>query len=83
MVTTEFEEALEELKDSELLRYAVKYVVEAYDERNAQRDEAQDILDSIYMECIRRGKEWIFDKAQEASSRSAQRSAAVVHHEVA
>lgn len=71
MVSTEFEEELKEYKDAELLRCAVKYLKLAYMEmaEPGGDDEAQEYLDFIYMECVHRGKEWIFDKAQEACMR--------------
>ncbi len=71
MVTTEFEEELKQYKDAELLRCAAKYLKLAYLEMTQPSgdDEAQEYLDFIYMECVHRRKEWIFDKAQEACIR--------------
>ncbi len=68
MVTVEFEEVLENLNDPELLRYAIKYLRISYQDIDDpdREEETQEILDCIYMECGRRGKGWIFDKAQEA-----------------
>ncbi|TPW18294.1 MAG: hypothetical protein FD130_324 [Halothiobacillaceae bacterium] len=69
MVSEGFEESLETLKDTELFRYTVSYLHKAYGELEHEVDEEalQEMLDYIYYECSRRGKEWIFDKAQEAS----------------
>jgi hypothetical protein len=71
MVTSEFEEALESLTDAELLRQAIKYLRMVYLELEhaSDHDDAQEALDYVYMECSRRGKEWIFDKAQDACLR--------------
>ncbi|VAW87833.1 hypothetical protein MNBD_GAMMA16-336 [hydrothermal vent metagenome] len=70
MVSIELEEALAELNDSDLVKYAMKHLKIAYEtkEHSAEGgcDETlQDILDCIFMECLERNKEWIFDKAQE------------------
>lgn len=69
MVGPDFEESLERMKDTELFRQTVHYLHLAYGEldHEVDEDQLQDVLDSIYLECTRRGKEWIFDKAQEAS----------------
>lgn len=71
MVTSEFEERLESLTDAELLRQAIKCLRAVYLELEhaSGADEAQEQLDYIYMECSKRGKEWIFDKAQDACAR--------------
>ena len=69
MVSPDFEESLERMKDTELFRQTVHYIHLAYGEldHEVDEDQLQDVLDSIYLECTRRNKEWIFDKAQEAS----------------
>ncbi len=69
MVSPDFEESLEGMKDTELFRQTVHFLHLAYGELDHEVDEEklQDILDTIYMECSRRNKEWIFDKAQESS----------------
>jgi len=69
MVSPDFEESLEKMKDTELFRQTVHFIHLAYGELDHEVDEEklQEVLDSIYMECNRRGKEWIFDKAQESS----------------
>jgi len=70
MVSIELEEALAEFNDSELVKYAMKYLKMAYEAKEHSTDGScdenlQDILDCIFMECLDRDKEWIFDKAQE------------------
>ena len=69
MVSPDFEDKLEKMKDTELFRQTVHYLHLAYGELDHEVDEdrLQEVLDSIYLECTRRGKEWIFDKAQETS----------------
>lgn len=71
MISSEFEEELVALSDSELLRQAIKCLKAVYLAENnaATPDDAQEALDYIYMECSRRGQEWIFDKAQDACLR--------------
>jgi hypothetical protein len=72
MLTNELEKHLEGLKDSELLRYASKYLKLAYLEMenpDGSAEDTQEVLDYVYMECTNRGKEWIFDKAQESCLR--------------
>ena len=70
MVSIEFEEALTELNDSDLMKHAMRYLRIAYEDKTkagdgSSEDNLQDILDCIFMECLDRDKEWIFDKAQE------------------
>ncbi len=70
MVSIECEEELAGLNDSELVKYAMKYLRMAYEAKentadNNREENLQDILDCIFMECLDRDKEWIFDKAQE------------------
>lgn len=79
MLTSEFEEQLEVLTDAELLRQAIRYLRQAYLEleQAGGHDEAQEALDFVYMECSRRGKEWIFDKAQDACLRQGSAGIAV------
>jgi len=71
MISSEFEEELAELSDSELLRQSIKVLKAVYlaETNSAPPDDAQEALDYIYMECSRRGQEWIFDKAQDACLR--------------
>lgn len=72
MLTNELEKHLESLKDAELLRYASKFLKLAYlemEDPDGSGDDTQEVLDYVYMECTNRGKEWIFDKAQEACLR--------------
>ncbi len=66
MISKELADQIEEFKDSELLRFAMKWVGMAFLETSDNGDDPEEVLDYIYMECSRRGKEWIFDKAQEA-----------------
>lgn len=70
MVSIELEEKLTELNDSDLVKYAMKHLKSAYEIKENTADDdvdetLQDILDCIFMECLERNKEWIFDKAQE------------------
>jgi len=70
MVSIELEETLAELNDSDLVKYAMKHLKIAYEAKentgeNGYDENLQDILDCIFMECLERDKEWIFDKAQE------------------
>lgn len=67
MVSTEFEEELRNYTEAELLRCATKYLRMAFIEMSEPSgdEESQEYLDFIYMECVHRGKEWLFDKAQE------------------
>lgn len=79
MLTSDFEAELEALTDAELLRQAIRFLRKAYVEieHASGTDDAQEALDTIYMECSRRGKEWIFDKAQDACLRQGSAGAAV------
>lgn len=79
MLTSDFEAELEALTDAELLRQAIRFLRKAYleIEKAGGSDDAQEALDSIYMECSRRGKEWIFDKAQDACLRQGSTGAAM------
>lgn len=79
MVTTELEELLESVSDAELLRLAIKHLKAVYLQldRPGTQDDAQEALDFIYMECSKRGKEWIFDKAQDACLRQGAASCSI------
>jgi len=73
MLATEFEEEIQDLTDTELLRCAVKYfklAVLEFEHANGV-DDAQEYLDYIFMECSHRGKEWIYDKAEKVSHKRA------------
>lgn len=67
VITNEIEETLETLSDKALLQEAVKYFRLALAQHGRREVDPEEMLDFIYVECARRGKEWIFDKAHEAA----------------
>lgn len=67
MVIDEVEEALDQLTDKGLLCEAVKYFRLALAHHGRSDADPEEMLDFIYVECARRGKEWIYDKAHEAA----------------
>jgi hypothetical protein len=58
-------DTVESLRDVELLRYAKEYVRLSIAESGNRRSEVHSIVDLIFAECARRGKEWLYDKARE------------------
>lgn len=67
VVNNEVEETLEILSDKTLLQEAVKYFRLTLAQHGVREIDPEEMLDFIYVECARRGKEWIFDKAHEAA----------------
>jgi hypothetical protein len=58
-------DTVESLRDIELLRYAKEYVRLSIAESGNRHSEVHSIVDLIFAECARRGKEWLYDKARE------------------
>lgn len=58
-------DTVESLRDVELLRYAKEYVRLSIAESSNRHSEVHSIVDLIFAECARRGKEWLYDKARE------------------
>ena len=65
----EFRETLETLKDSELIKYIQKYVCLSLADADNPAAQSHTLLDLIYVECIRRNKERLYDKAYESVCR--------------
>ena len=65
----EFRETLEALKDSELIKYVQKYVCLSLADANNPLATSHTLLDLVYVECIRRDKERLYDKAYESVCR--------------
>jgi hypothetical protein len=61
----DLQDVVESLRDAELLRYAKEYVRLSIAESDKRRADAHSMVDLIYAECVRRGKEWLYDKARE------------------
>ncbi len=68
----EFRDQLETLRDSELVRYVQKYVCQALADVSDPVAESHTLLDLIYTECTRRGKERLYDKIYESVCRQPQ-----------
>jgi hypothetical protein len=65
----DFRETLETLKDSELIKYVQKYVCLSLADAEDPTANSHTLLDLIYVECIRRKKERLYDKAYESVCR--------------
>jgi len=65
----EFRETLEALKDSELIKYVQKYVCLSLADASNPLATSHTLLDLVYVECIRRDKERLYDKAYESVCR--------------
>ena len=65
----EFRETLETLKDSELIKYVQRYVCLSLADAEDPSANSHTLLDLIYVECIRRKKERLYDKAYESVCR--------------
>jgi hypothetical protein len=61
----ELEDSVEDLRDAQLLRYAKEYVRLSIAESDNPQSDAHSMVDLIFAECVRRGKEWLYDKARE------------------
>ena len=61
----EFREGLEGVQDGELLRYVQRCVCMTMANRDVPGGDPHAMLDLIYAECSRRGKERLYDKAYE------------------
>ena len=72
MNTEEFRETLETIKDGELLRYVQKYVCLSLTDVGNPAAQSHIMLDLVYAECTRRGKERLYDKAYETVCRQPQ-----------
>jgi len=72
MNTDEFRETLETIKDGELLRYVQKYVCLSLADVSNPAAQSHMMLDLVYAECTRRGKERLYDKAYETVCRQPQ-----------
>ena len=72
MNSDNFREHLETLKDSELVRQIQIYVCKSLADADNPRAESHMMLDLIYVECLRRGKERLYDKVYESVCRQPQ-----------
>jgi len=72
MNSDEFRETLEALSNSELIHYIQKYVCLSLAEVNNPNAQSHMLLDLVYAECTRRGKERIYDKVYETACREPQ-----------
>lgn len=72
MTSDELREQLETLKDSELVRHIQKYVCLSLAEADNPAAESHAMLDLIYVECLNRGKERLYDKVYESVCREPQ-----------
>ena len=68
----QFRETLENLKDGELIHSAQRCVCMSLADVGNPKAESHAMLDLIYAECTRRGKERLYDKIYEAVSREPQ-----------
>lgn len=64
-------DVLESLRDAELVRYTREHVALSISGSNDSRSEAAGVLDLIYAEFMRRGKERLYDAVREAVIRAA------------
>jgi len=61
----EFREGLELVRDGELIRHAQRCLCQAFASGSNSTADSDVMLDLIYAECARRGKERLYDKAYE------------------
>lgn len=69
MNTEEFRETLDTLKESELIHYVQKYVCLSLTDASDPAAEVHTLLDLVYVECVRRNKERMYDKIYETMCR--------------
>lgn len=72
MNSDEFREMLESLGNSDLIRHIQKYVCLSLAEVNNAAAQSHILLDLVYAECVRRGKERLYDKVYESVCRKPQ-----------
>ena len=60
---------LENLKERELFHYVQRYVCLSLENRSNPNEGSHIMLDLIYAECTRRGKERLYDQAYESVCR--------------
>ena len=65
----EFGALLENLKERELFHYVQRYVCLSLENRGNPNEGSHTMLDLIYAECTRRGKERLYDQAYESVCR--------------
>lgn len=69
MKLEEFRDELEAARDGDLLRYVQRCLCISLTGDNSPKAESQAMLDLLYAECARRGKERLYDKAYETVCR--------------
>lgn len=72
MNTEEFRESLEALGSAGLIHYIQQYICLSIGETKNPAAQSHTLLDLVYAECVRRGKERLYDKIYESVSRDPQ-----------
>ena len=72
MNSDDFREMLETLRDAELIQQIQKYVCLSLADVNNSAADSHTMLDLIYVECVRRGRERLYDKVYENVCRQPQ-----------
>ena len=72
MNSNELREQLETLKESELIKQIQRYVCQSLADADDPAAESHVMLDLIYVECLNRGKERLYDKVYESVCREPQ-----------
>ncbi|HHM06378.1 MAG TPA: hypothetical protein ENJ19_11670 [Gammaproteobacteria bacterium] len=65
----DFRENLEHVHDRELFRWVQRCVCQTMSPGQGASEESHTMLDLVYSECARRGKERLYDKAYETVCR--------------
>lgn len=70
MTQDDWQEMLEGLRDAELLHYAKEYIRLSMAEADKPQSDAHGVVDLLFAELARRGKEWLYDAARESVYKS-------------
>jgi len=70
MTQDDWQEMLEGLRDAELLHHAKEYIRLSMAEADNPQSDAHGIVDLLFAELARRGKEWLYDAARESVYKS-------------
>jgi hypothetical protein len=83
MTQDDWQEMLEGLRDAELLHYAKEYIKLSMAEADNPQSDAHGIVDLLFAELSRRGKEWLYDAARESVYKATVDASPRVRHSAA
>ncbi len=70
MKLEQLKETVEQMSEKDLFRFLKQSICRSLNEASNTASDANEILDIVYSECQRRGKERLYDKTLEAVSKN-------------